>query len=1160
MESLKDLLSPKTVNKFSFIANGFWLVLGVVLSSVFMAMETNEPRFPCDAKDDHQELTQVKCYEQYEKRYNKLSIPIYAFVIINFFISMIASGIYSQYVKSRISELEQQHPLQPHQERPPRKLFKAYCFQLVARFILGILCISLQKTVFYPQNFPSNFTCDLMVDDQQSENNTKTRTYECHNQRATKKNSWMYVVIVVNGIFAVLVLIEIAYILLRVMKCRRFMEDFPFYAFHLTSHASSVHPYPLPSSVQQEQSPLQQQQPLMQEQQSPQQQQQSTIQEQQTSLPFYAFHLTSHASSVHPYPLPSSVQQEQSPLQQQQPLMQEQQSPQQQQQSTIQEQQTSLQGPLSSPLQASIKAMRDNVKEKTKRLKDLESPFRHNHGEGNQTAKGVEIYTNMIIHEGRIGYDFHTNRQEQLKAYPKPCVNSPPIQPRDIVDGQHINVLVVGRPGIGKTLLCNKILREWASNIPSTETQHWQLQFEVAFLLKFRRFNSRQDPLTLRELLAYSEYSTIKPDDAVVWEHILENPTKVLLIFDGIDEYKTKENLVESHDSDHRNSDTEKMPFAALYNKLASGDLLTGATILTTIRPTAVSCVRYLDFDRAVEILGFTPEQVEDCVKKWTKGEQEGTGQAIWEHISSNINIFSLCYVPVNCIIICTCLLHVLENLESSSPYVSRRILPAKLTVIYSMAIKIFYFKHNEKYRYSKKNIQDFMYKSFANLPNGVKADFERLGKIAFRGIKEGRLIFESEEVEGLEDCALLHRLPDLKAPDQRPFEMPKAQFCFMHLTIQEFLAAKHVTDTLNEEEMQKFVSDRIGQGTWQVVLQFVAGLLNRGAASRIFVDALPVSTQKQPSDSVKLTSWPVESERFNAVTLCMCLNEIDVDDPTLQTKLRGIDFKVADFSNCQLGLFESSSVVNLLKRHRVIWLALNTNNLGPLDCKQIQLLLASSDNNDAKLRKLNLAFNEIKDEGVEILAEALTHSDCKLKILNLSLNHISNEGVTHLAHALTHSNCKLKSLNLSDNSVNDNGVKDLAEALTHRNCKLTNLNLSGNQVSSEGAQHLATSLNHRNCELKRLNLSNNKIKAKGAGHLTEALSDGVCKLESLDISRNGISNEYQKFLAAVTHSNCKIYWLRSEYDLLQGGPTRACTHGCPTHEHTFSPVFSRDF
>ena len=174
MESLRELLAPKTVNKFSFTANVLWFVLGVVLSSVFLDMENNEPRFHCDAKDD-QELIQGKCHEQYEKRYNKLSIPVYAFVLFNFFIPMIACGIYSQYVKSRISELEeQQQPLQPRQGSPPRKLFKAYCFQLVARFLLGILCFSLQKTVFYPQNFPSNFTCDLMGKDQRSENITQT--------------------------------------------------------------------------------------------------------------------------------------------------------------------------------------------------------------------------------------------------------------------------------------------------------------------------------------------------------------------------------------------------------------------------------------------------------------------------------------------------------------------------------------------------------------------------------------------------------------------------------------------------------------------------------------------------------------------------------------------------------------------------------------------------------------------------------------------------------------------------------------------------------------------------------------------------------------------------------------------------------------------------
>ena len=150
MESLGELLAPKTVNKIGFAANICWTVLGVVLSSVFLDMENNEPRFHCDAKDD-QELIQGKCYKQFEKRYNELSIPVYAFVMWNFFIILIVCGIYSQYVKSRVGELEeQQRPLEPQHEILARKLFKAYCFQLVARFLLGILFISLQKTVFYP--------------------------------------------------------------------------------------------------------------------------------------------------------------------------------------------------------------------------------------------------------------------------------------------------------------------------------------------------------------------------------------------------------------------------------------------------------------------------------------------------------------------------------------------------------------------------------------------------------------------------------------------------------------------------------------------------------------------------------------------------------------------------------------------------------------------------------------------------------------------------------------------------------------------------------------------------------------------------------------------------------------------------------------------------
>ena len=890
MESLRELLAPKTVNKFSFTANVFWLVLGVVLSSVFLDMENNAPRFHCDAKDD-QELIQGKCYEQYEKRYNELSIPVYAFVLFNFFIPMIACGIYSQYVKSRISELEeQQQPLQPRQGSPPRKLFKAYCFQLVARFLLGILCISLQKTVFYPQNFPSNFTCDLMEEVQPSENITQTQTYECHNQRATYKNFWTYAVIVVNGIYAFLVLMEIFYILTRVMKKRRLVEDFPFYAFQLRPHAS-VQPEQQTHSEQCQQSSLLQQQGPLQQQQS-------------------------------------SLLQQQSPQHQQQ-------EPQHQQQETQQQQQSAQhcdqqQAPLLQQ-QAPFQAMKDNIIKETERLelRDLQLPFLPNPGEGNTLSKDLkidQIYTNLVIHDGRVKHDFPGDRQEQLKAYPKPNENSPLIQPRDIIDAHHKNVLVVGRPGIGKSLFCIKLLRDWASD---TETENSQLNFEAAFLLKFRRLNSLESPLTLRELLAFSEYSPDVNDD--VWKYVLENPTKVLLIFDGV-EMKFKTNIAKYSDSDQPNNVTAKMSVAALFNKIASGKLLEGATVLTTTRPNAVSFVKHLKFEGTVELLGFTSEQVEDYVNKFTADEQEGTGRTIWQHISSNLNIFSMCYVPVNCFIICTCLLHVLQTLK----YNVSTILPTKLTDIYSIAIKMFYFKQYQ-------GQADFIREKFENLPDGVKADFKRLGEIAFTGIKEGRLIFESKEVEGLEDCGLLHRLPDLCASADSPFEKSKAQFCFMHLTIQEFLAAKHVADNMNEEELREFVHYRITQGAWHVVLQFVAGLLRKQEASltRIFVDALPLPTEREwnaefDDDVVfdlnvrsTLIYWPLRTHRNLVVTLSMCLYEIDVDDPVLQTKLRQIGFNAADFSDCLIGPVERLGLVKLLNSHSVISLELANNYLG---------------------------------------------------------------------------------------------------------------------------------------------------------------------------------------------------------------------------------------
>ena len=1051
----KELWTPKTFNKFSFLVNVLWIAVGIALFGVFLDMEINEPRFDfrCDvnknAKVD-KDFVRQKCFVEYEKLHNKLSVPLYSFVIVNFSLPFIVCVIYSILAKPRVNKLESRNTDvegQNHQATTTqRKLFIQYCCQLATRFCLRIVFILLLLyEVFYPREFPSNFKCNLMREVNQTAanatGNTKSPSYECINQRAHKKTSWMYAVSGANGILAAFLLIEFFVIFSRAIKGgKQFMDDSQFYTDHLKSNYD-------PQNSHQEI-------PLL---TVPQQELQDTQGEGNHEIlePSQREHLTK--------------------------------------------------------LRTCFKRMKESVLKNTERLRDLSSPLKPNPGEGApKDLKLDQIYTNLIIHPGRAYYHFPENRREQLKVYPKPDKNLPPKAPGDIVDDLHKNILIVGRPGIGKTLFCTKFMRDWASDRLFDETQNSELRFDVAFLVKFRRLNSTAE-LNLRELLDKSEFSTNMND--VVWNYIRENPSRVLFIFDGIDEFSARKNIQED-DSIYKDTAEEKMPLHALYTKITSGKLLDGVTVLTTIRPTAVSCVRDLKFSRVVEILGFSPRQVKNYVEKYT-GDDKGAGETIWQHISNNLNLFSLCYIPVNCFIICSCLLYMLQNFCSNSIH-GLASLPTKLTDIYSFAVKLIFFRHSNRYR-NKNDVQEEIFKKFDELAEDVKGDFKKLGTIAFKGIKEGRLTFESDEVTNLEDCGLLHRLPDLKPEVKRPFEKPKAQYCFQHLTIQEFFAAKHVTDNMGEAELREFVSSHIADGAWQVVLQFVAGLLSERdepALTDIFTNLLPVSTyekEDQELDPSILTCWPSKEDANLALTLCHCLYEIDADDSAVQNKVREIGFNAVVFEDCQIGPVDCTAIVNFLKKqNEILMINLRDNKIGCLGCKEICKVF--SDGN-CKLSSLGLGRNIATDEGVEYLAEALKHSNCKLHSLDLSGNYLTNEVVKYLAEALNYSNCKLNSLNLTGNYLTNEGVKYLAEGLKDSNCKLNSLNITKSNLTNEGVNCLAEALKDSNCStLNSLNLTYNKFTDEGAKCLAEALKDSNCKLNSLDISQNNVTDKGVKY------------------------------------------------
>ena len=808
-----------------------------------------------------------------------------------------------------------------------------------------------------------------------------------------------------------------------------------------------------------------------------------------------------------------------------------------------------------------IEDMKKHVREVTEQpYGDLKSPF-HNPGEGpRRDLKLDEIFTNLIIYEGRVEYDFTGDRMEQLQEYHKANENLRPTLPGDIFGAEKRKVLVVGRPGIGKTMFSTKILRDWASDDLISETQKSQIDINVAFLIKLRMFNSTNKALNLRDLLDHSEYSTALSED--IWNYILHNPEQVLVIFDGFDEYSGRTKINED-DVPYRNSEEERMPVHLLLKKIVSGKILTGATVLTTTRPNAVSCIRSLDFDKTVEILGFTTEQVEDYVQKFTrKGDKAET---IKQHITSNLNLLAFCYIPVNCYIICSCLLQLLGNTTGFTS------LPTRLTEIYSIAIKMFYFSYDDnQYRHDKAEGQPFILKKFKELSSDVQDVFARLGKIAFDGIKEGKLIFESHEVKDLESNGLFHRLPDTR---DRPLAEPRPQYCFLHLTIQEFLAAKHLVDTYSSEDLQKFVSDHIQDGAWKVVMQFVAGLLaeQEGQSTDIFSDLLPSKTgtrkveiemnEDSKERTETLTYWPADNkDRALVVTLFNCMYENKASDREVQKKLAKIGCNALNFRVCNLSPLDCLALVHALKSvEGILDFDLSGNNLQSLGCIEIAKLLPGNQHNQGfcELKTLNLSRNNITDEGVKHLSTALTHTNCTLNSLDLSSNMITDEAIKHLSTALTHTNCTLNSLNLSsnkitdeaikhlstaltqtncklnildlrDNNITDEGVKHLSTALTHTNCKLNILDLWGNNITNEGVKHLSTAHTHTNCKLNHLTLNGHNITDEGIKHLTTTLTDTNCKLNSLSLMDNNITDEGVKHLsAALTHTNCKLNSLR---------------------------------
>ncbi|XP_031567289.1 uncharacterized protein LOC116302196 [Actinia tenebrosa] len=245
-------------------------------------------------------------------------------------------------------------------------------------------------------------------------------------------------------------------------------------------------------------------------------------------------------------------------------------------------------------------------------------------------AKTDEIFTNLTVYyadkkQEKKEQAKDLGRSELLQGYTKRTMDRKVEKYENVFNdmkGENPKLLLIGKAGIGKTFLCEKVIRDWSMNRIFQNENTPNIQF--AYLLKFRQLSKQGDKeINLQELL---NCSPLLDDNSVIddslFEHLIQNPSKVLIILDGFDECSEqhRKQIASDFEKKYPNDSKKEMPIPALCSKLIRGKLLRNAVVLVSSRPGKAEELGKIKFGRYVEISGFSPEQVIEYVDKYFGG------------------------------------------------------------------------------------------------------------------------------------------------------------------------------------------------------------------------------------------------------------------------------------------------------------------------------------------------------------------------------------------------------------------------------------------------------------------------------------------------------------------------------------------------------------